>query len=482
MKLHHERSRLCAAALSLACLLAACGGGSSETPASATEAAPQDDTASAAAVVAVTTSTSAVPVMAPATYEVSSAELLKNNLFSAGLQYWGAATGAAATVASELRSGGSALKVMGVVTQKLDATALVPGRAYTLTLKARNLWGGTMTAALRLREKNGGSYRSYACKLTSTAYQDCRIDFTAPAYVQAPELTLTPSSGLVALVDTSSLLMRTPIVQTENVASTTGSYLPAGYALVFNDEFSGTSLNRQKWFTRYIYDNETRDRLNDEQQRYRDNSNHLVANGVLSLVARKVSSSDPAGINYESGMIRSDFTFRYGYMEARVRMPGGRGVWPAFWMTSDVSDTGTLGWPPEIDVFEVVNNGIEDTMNMLHTGVIMPSGTAPAPFMYADPAFNTSWTYWRAPFNFQDGWHTVGAEWTPSGVTTYVDGRKIVTRSYAWTYPDGTAAGKAHVMLNLAIGGNWAGRHGIDDSAFPQALQIDWVRVYQKPQ
>ena len=60
-----------------------------------------------------------------------------------------------------------------------------------------------------------------------------------------------------------------------------------------------------------IYKGETQDRLNDEQQRYADNNNHQISNGILSLVARKVSSTDPAGINYESGMLRSDFTMRW---------------------------------------------------------------------------------------------------------------------------------------------------------------------------
>jgi beta-glucanase (GH16 family) len=256
--------------------------------------------------------------------------------------------------------------------------------------------------------------------------------------------------------------------------------VPPGYALVFNDEFGGSALKRSKWFTRYINDNETADRLNDEKQRYRDNANHLLGNGLLSLTARKVRSGDPAGINYESGMLRSDFTFRYGYVEARVRMPGGRGVWPAFWLAADADGQGRMGWPPEIDIFEVVNNGVEDTMDMLHTGVIKPAGAAPAPHLYIDPAYSPTWTYWRAPYRFNDGWHTVAVEWTPDRVSTFVDGRRIVTRAYTWTRSDGTPAGKAHLLLNLAVGGSWAGRHGVDDGAFPQALQVNWVRVYQK--
>ena len=77
-------------------------------------------------------------------------------------------------------------------------------------------------------------------------------------------------------------------------------------------------------------------------------------------------------------------------------------------------------------------------------------------------------------------WHTFSAEWTPETVTFYIDGRKTHTRAYPWTFPDRTPAGPAHLLLNFAVGGAWAGRHGIEHAAFPQALQINWVRAYRK--
>jgi len=64
----------------------------------------------------------------------------------------------------------------------------------------------------------------------------------------------------------------------------------------------------------------------------------------------------------------------------------------------------------------------------------------------------------------------------------YVDGLKVVTSTLRWVYADGAQAGPAHILLNLAIGDGWAGRYGIDDAAFPQALAVDWVRVYQRIQ
>ena len=382
-------------------------------------------------------------------------------------------------VPSQIRAGKRALQVGSSVSQRLLLGKLEPGKSYTLVVKARTLQAGASEVAVVFREPvRNETFRTFKAAVTSTAYTDTQIDFTVPVYSGVVDLVLK-ANGVPFIIDSASLRMRAAIVQTEPILSLMGSTVPAGYALAFNDEFNGTELNRSKWFTRYMYSNETLDRLNDEQQRYRDNNNHQVANGALSLVARKVGTTDPQGINYESGMVRSDWTALYGYYEARVKMPGVKGGWSAFWLDADVAADGGTGWPPEIDIFEFVHDGLNEKLNMIHSNVHV---VAPATSMttFTDPAWNEQWRYWSAPFNFNEGWHTVGVEWTPNTVTTYVDGKKIVSRSGNWLRPDGLAAGPAHIMLNLAIGGSWAGRNGIDDSAFPQALQIDWVRAYKK--
>lgn len=426
-----------------------------------------------------TSAASLVPLAPVVQYTVSSAEIILNGTFTNQLYFWNLADALTTAVTSELRLGGRSLCVNSWAGQKLAASALQAGKAYTLTVTARRTsTSGVAYMSVVFRDRNTVLYRKFRRDITATTNGQYTLSFTAPAYTAAPEVSFS-ASGTQIIVDSVSLKMREPIVQTQPVTSLVGSYVPSGYGLAFNDEFEGTALNSNKWFTRYIYDGATKDRMGDEKQRYRDNHNVGVAGGTLYLVARKVSSTDPDGIDYESGMIRSDWTTRYGYMEARVKMPGAIGVWPAFWLLPDVSEAGALSWPPEIDIFEFVNNGVEDKTNMLHTGVITQPGQSSA-FTYTDPDFVKAYTYWYAPYNFNDGWHTIGAEWTPTSVTTYVDGKKIVTRVFEWKDANGDLAGPAHIILNLAIGGSWAGRHGIDAAAFPQTFQVDWVRAYKK--
>jgi beta-glucanase (GH16 family) len=257
--------------------------------------------------------------------------------------------------------------------------------------------------------------------------------------------------------------------------------VPAGYVKVFGDEFNAVRLDTGKWWTRYIYDDGRLDFLNDEQQRYREAENHVMTGHSLVLMARKTSDQGNAG--YSSGMIRSKTTFGYGYFEARMKIPGGVGVRPAFWLNSARrAADGKIAWPPEIDIAEIANNGVEDTTRMLHVGLVS-NGRQAGRLQYVDPGFRGDQGYWRAPESFADGFHVFSALWDQDNVVSvFVDGRLIEKGVYNWVYDDGSAAGYAHVIVDLAIGGpKWAGRHGVDDRAFPQGLEIDYLRVYQKP-
>jgi len=266
-------------------------------------------------------------------------------------------------------------------------------------------------------------------------------------------------------------------------------YIPCGYVKVFSDEFTESRLNTAKWFTRYIYGGPqgpgTLDFLNDEQQRYRENNNHVMTGKTLQLTANLIDSNPNDWVCCESGMVRSKITFKGGYFETRVKLPYGRGSWPAFWLNSSQAADGSLSWPPEIDIFEfVINSDSMDVCcehpNMWHTNAV-DDGPQNNTTLYSDPNFDDEWAFMWESFNLPDAYHVFGLLWDDvnNTISTYIDGNLIVQRTYNWVYDDSTNAPYAHVLLNLAIGGSWAGLNGIDYSAFPKVLEVDYVRVYQ---
>ncbi|MET0660679.1 MAG: glycoside hydrolase family 16 protein [Steroidobacteraceae bacterium] len=290
--------------------------------------------------------------------------------------------------------------------------------------------------------------------------------------------------------------------------TTTKDFHPDGYSLVFADEFSGAQLDRALWCTRYVYgggakaqvtDPEcqkrgdgTADTLNDEKQRYvdfnaRSEPMHVVSAGALILRATKTGST--AEFPYESAMIRSKRLFlptaeSSYYITARVMLPNVRGTWPSFWLNSDRKPDGTTHWPPEIDIFEGALNEKEDTADMLRMAAQIrstsqtPSGKRETTF--AAPGFNRRWNTYKATRSLREVWIETAVEWTSDGLCYFVDGFKAMCENYRWAYNHGAAAAPAHVLMNLAIGGNWPGRYGIADEKFPTDLRVDHIRVYMK--
>jgi beta-glucanase (GH16 family) len=230
----------------------------------------------------------------------------------------------------------------------------------------------------------------------------------------------------------------------------------------------------------------TLDFLNDEQQRYRDTSFdgiplHQVKGGTLTLIAVPTARAG----RYESAMIRSKRLFlptssSSVYLSARVRLPSVRGTWPALWLNSDRDSKGRVSWPPEIDVFEAPLNGTDDRRNMLHMGAVARG--QPKKIVYAHPDFDRRWRNYVAPRDLRDVWLTTAIEWTTSSVCYFVDNLKVMCEEYRWIREDGSPAPAAHLLVNLAIGGKWAGRYGIDDASFPAKFSIDYLRVYERDQ
>lgn len=266
-----------------------------------------------------------------------------------------------------------------------------------------------------------------------------------------------------------------------------GGFLPGDgktYTLIagVSDEFNGTTLDTSKWWRRYHDNNGTLDHYNSELQRYIDN--HIVSNGTLKLTAhaRTATFTAPTGLVYptfDSSMIRSRTTFKYGYVEARVKLPPGLGVWPAFWILPDVK------WQAEIDIMEYVRNDATEFASMVHCGV--HENYAPGPYaIWLEKNSNPQWGYWKAPADFSptyffDDWHVFSCLWEPELVTFYIDGYPVCQRHCGWKFVDGTDSGLASVLADLAMGDLWATSNWTTPVATDdQVFEIDYIRVYQQ--
>jgi beta-glucanase (GH16 family) len=244
--------------------------------------------------------------------------------------------------------------------------------------------------------------------------------------------------------------------------------------LVWSDEFStpdGSSPDRTKW----TYDLGGRGWGNHELETYTNRKeNAHIEKGNLVITAQKETYTGADGItrDYTSARLKTQglFVQTYGRIEARIKIPEGQGMWPAFWMLGQ--DIPTAGWPKcgEIDIME--NIGKEPAM--IHGSLHGPSTTA-------NTSDLTSIFTLPAGQNFATDFHLYAVEWEPDIVRFYVDANLYATFHSA----DWPAGGKwvfdhpFFIILNLAVGGDWPGPP--DSSVkFPQAMLVDYVRVYTK--
>jgi beta-glucanase (GH16 family) len=143
-------------------------------------------------------------------------------------------------------------------------------------------------------------------------------------------------------------------------------------------------------------------------------------------------------------------------------------MWPAFWLNPE-----NKRWPPEIDVVEIVNNGRDTTKNSFHFvhGKAKGKGTP-------ERSLLNEWGSYVPGCDYADGFHVFSVEWTKERVAHLVDGVVVSDLAYAWCHDDGSDAGPAHVLANLAVGGKWPGPPSIEH--FPARLSIDYIRVWQR--
>jgi beta-glucanase (GH16 family) len=206
---------------------------------------------------------------------------------------------------------------------------------------------------------------------------------------------------------------------------------------------------------------------NHELEYYTNNlSNAKVANGKLVITA---INEPMGGMNYTSARLTSGNKgdFLYGRIEVSAKLPAGRGTWPAIWMLP--TDWAYGDWPKsgEIDIMEHVGFNPNHVLFTVHTQAYNHSiGTQKGSELVIPTALTV--------------FHKYRMDWTPYAVRAYYDDQLMFTfvnegQGYAkWPFDK-----RFHLMLNLAVGGDWGGAQGVDDSIFPAALEIDYVRVYK---
>ncbi|WP_291843520.1 glycoside hydrolase family 16 protein [Maricaulis sp.] len=272
-----------------------------------------------------------------------------------------------------------------------------------------------------------------------------------------------------------------------------------GWQLVWSDEFEGARIDREKWG----FDIDCWGGGNNERQCYTDRpENARIEDGMLVIEGRRETETGaafPPHWGREAAPVTRDYTsarlvtrdraaWRYGRFEIRAQLPGHQGSWPAIWMLPEDNTYGGWAASGEIDIMEAVNlgepcalcpDGVEDRVfGTLHYGGQAPDNT-----------------YSGTSLSLEDpqAFHTYAIEWTPAGITWFVDGEAYATQTPEDWYTEGLSEAATpaapfdkpfHLLLNLAIGGNWPESEnlgGVADHSFPRAMRVDFVRVFACP-
>ena len=251
-------------------------------------------------------------------------------------------------------------------------------------------------------------------------------------------------------------------VLTWSAFSTLNAQPPAGWRLVFSDEFDGNQLDASKWNTTMEFPGTHGPRYHNEfYLSYTLDEDVLLENGHLRLRTdrRTVSGEEPIGLfDYSQGLVSTHdkFTFTHGYVEIRAKYPGGKGMWPCFWLMP-----AQQSWPPEFDVAEYYGG-----QKKMHYGLAYGDMRAPQ----WDSTGDTD-------TDFVNEWHTIALEWTSGKAVWIVDNivRKTITAEYVPT-------GAMYVILSNSVS-SALGPSGAPDenTVFPNHFEIDYIRVWQAP-
>ncbi|WP_092896567.1 glycoside hydrolase family 16 protein [Algoriphagus aquimarinus] len=236
--------------------------------------------------------------------------------------------------------------------------------------------------------------------------------------------------------------------------------------LVWSDEFKIDGLpDPEKW----TYDVGDHGWGNDELEYYSQNDlkNARIENGKLIIEAH-ADASHPKGYTSARLLTRGKAAWQYGYIEVNAKLPQGRGTWPAIWMLSEENLHG--GWPKngEIDIMEHVGYDPGKVHGTVHTEAFNhTAGTQKGGFRQV-PDFNLEF-------------HTYAIDWTEEKIDFLIDGVIYFTfENTGNDYKEWPFDQPFHLILNIAVGGGWGGLQGVATDIWPQRMEVDYVRVYDK--
>ena len=282
----------------------------------------------------------------------------------------------------------------------------------------------------------------------------------------APVLVALSGAGLVAEPPGNPVAGGAPSMEmpASVQAEAAARYSRGDWVMVWNDEFdTGTAPSPKKWgYEEGLI-------RNNELQYYTKGraENARIEGGALVITGRR---EDYRGSRYTSASLNTKgrFEFTYGKVEVRAKFPTGRGTWPAIWLLGDESKG---GWPRcgEIDIMENVGFDPAKIHFTVHTGA----------FNGAQGTQKTNAVVRDRPW---EDYHRYGIIWTHERIEFFLDGEKVSEFANDglgvdhWPFDS-----PEYLILNLALGGNWGGKKGVDDSIFPAEFRVDYVRVWKSP-
>jgi beta-glucanase (GH16 family) len=246
---------------------------------------------------------------------------------------------------------------------------------------------------------------------------------------------------------------------------------PTQWNIVWNDEFSGLSINTNNW----LFETNGGGGGNNELEYYTGRTNNArIVNGQLIIEADKENYH---GSSYTSARMKTQgkWSWTYGRIEARIKIPRGQGIWPAFWTLG--TNINSVGWPTcgEIDIME--NIGKTSEQNLVHGTIHGPQSGGD----YNGGAGVTSSYSLPGGAALADDFHIYSVEWTHNQIKWFLDAHQYFTATAAglpggatWVFTQ-----PQFILLNVAVGGNWPGNPD-GTTVFPQQMLVDYVRVYEQ--